>query len=151
MTSLRRSSTPRLIPAYAGSTGLVRTLGADPAAHPRLRGEHSACSRIVRNSAGSSPLTRGALARCSPRRCRGRLIPAYAGSTTWSGMISSSVRAHPRLRGEHEGSIRQYLRAGGSSPLTRGALASAHDRREARWLIPAYAGSTHSGAPVSRA
>ena len=91
---------------------------------------------------GSSPLTRGAHGRSDTIDGEAGLIPAYAGSTSVIGVETTSPKAHPRLRGEHQ-RVASYCRArSGSSPLTRGAR---HYRRpwlRPHWLIPAYAGST---------
>ena len=53
---------PGIIPAYAGSTHTPRTRPKPLADHPRIRGEHRHARRR--------------------RRSRGRIIPAYAGSTS---------------------------------------------------------------------
>ncbi len=49
-----------LIPAYAGSTQLIRNDLMAVGAHPRLRGEHHFARFYCAFRAGSSPLTRGA-------------------------------------------------------------------------------------------
>ena len=48
-----------LIPAHAGKTIHRLCVRNNPRAHPRSRGENGPCSRSVRASRGSSPLTRG--------------------------------------------------------------------------------------------
>ena len=57
------------------------------------------------------------------RNCQQRngLIPAYAGSTASAFAGSKVEGAHPRLRGEHLGSLNCTATTPGSSPLTRGA------------------------------
>ena len=50
---------------------------------------------------GSSPLTRGAQPNHGHVRPRGRIIPAYAGSTTLLSSVAGGFWDHPRLRGEH--------------------------------------------------
>ena len=72
-----------LIPAYAGSTPGVIFLVSQSRAHPRLRGEHAKHMIFDQGAAGSSPLTRGAQPCHVPRGGCARLIPAYAGSTTF--------------------------------------------------------------------
>ena len=49
---------------------------------------------------------------------------------------------HPRIRGEHENTMYCSPRDSGSSPHTRGALASGRRASPDRGIIPAYAGST---------
>ena len=96
----------RIIPAYAGSTGApsvrAETTGPD---HPRIRGEHYACTVVTELGEGSSPHTRGA--RSSP--------------STPPTMPSD----HPRIRGEHVSDVHGRHRRPGSSPHTRGARAVA--------------------------
>ena len=91
---------------------------------------------------GSSPHTRGARRGSNrPPRCR-RIIPAYAGSTS-SGVPTTTRRTdHPRIRGEHGRRRPADVRAGGSSPHTRGALVVFSLDPHFRRIIPAYAGST---------
>ena len=71
----------RIIPAYAGST-LRRTLTqAMPRDHPRIRGEHGDVGHECLEGVGSSPHTRGAPVDVALADLKGRIIPAYAGST----------------------------------------------------------------------
>ena len=53
----------RIIPAYAGSTFVFATWSAKTADHPRIRGEHIVKSGVILTTRGSSPHTRGALAK----------------------------------------------------------------------------------------
>ena len=100
--------------------------------------------------AGSSLLTRGALAgKCPFNRCRG-LIPAHAGSTTEFATSSLHGAAHPRSRGEHTVSLMTLLVRAGSSPLTRGARHALLHCAPRAGLIPAHAGSTSHGQQSGR-
>ena len=73
--------TPRIIPAYAGSTTRAFDWSSPLRDHPRIRGEHSGAARTRDELAGSSPHTRGAhMYPVSVERAV-RIIPAYAGST----------------------------------------------------------------------
>ena len=76
-----RDGSPGIIPAYAGSTTATSMTASASPDHPRIRGEHETAPSDYATSVGSSPHTRGA--RSSPPRkaVRGRIIPAYAGST----------------------------------------------------------------------
>ena len=80
-TSLETSS-PRIIPAYAGST--ARSFLTVPPArdHPRVCGEHVNQTSLLNRIEGSSPRMRGAQRYDSTSFERKRIIPAYAGSTT---------------------------------------------------------------------
>ena len=92
--------------------------------------------------AGSSPLTRGKLTRSGASGPWCGLIPAHAGKTTMSRVVGGGMTAHPRSRGENNLSAAQMLQGLGSSPLTRGKLASPVDTVDAGRLIPAHAGKT---------
>ena len=70
-----------LIPAHAGKTSETACDFGEDAAHPRSRGENVAISGVIAKAEGSSPLTRGKLARHGRRHRRTGLIPAHAGKT----------------------------------------------------------------------
>ena len=63
------------------------------------------------------------------------------------GRPASGARDHPRIRGEHPERLSCRLRAGGSSPHTRGARGASGARIVRGGIIPAYAGSTTSPRP----
>ena len=92
----------RLIPARAGSTPSRPPRWWRRPAHPRSRGEHLTPGTLDGNTAGSSPLARGALAPADDLGLLVGLIPARAGSTSASRWSRCPPRAHPRSRGEHE-------------------------------------------------
>ena len=71
----------RIIPAYAGSTPLTDLKSGGGGDHPRIRGEHERPRGFQPRSAGSSPHTRGARNAPASDSAKGRIIPAYAGST----------------------------------------------------------------------
>ena len=137
-----KTTSPRIIPAYAGSTLYRRRLHRARQDHPRIRGEHSGAALSFWRRKGSSPHTRGAQPRESPGGLSHRIIPAYAGST--SVAVGSCPRSwdHPRIRGEHRGHHVVDVVGAGSSPHTRGALAAAAAGAGGAGIIPAYAGST---------
>ena len=93
-------------------------------------------------AAGSSPHTRGALARNAQLVFGKRIIPAYAGSTFPSLASTSARRDHPRIRGEHGSDLAEAHGFGGSSPHTRGAHRLLLGEGGEFGIIPAYAGST---------
>ena len=113
--------------------------------HPRIRGEHDYIKNAPNGLDGSSPHTRGAPRRRAARPAGERIIPAYAGSTSFHFFAFGSHSDHPRIRGEHVIKIGADLSAQGSSPHTRGARESFRERREDPGIIPAYAGSTQEG------
>ena len=71
----------RIIPAYAGSTRRDPRRRHPATDHPRIRGEHFTPLTQQQTVRGSSPHTRGALARLSRILEIQGIIPAYAGST----------------------------------------------------------------------
>ena len=99
---------------------------------------------------GSSPLTRGkpiidgTLARTL------RLIPAHAGKTATNQPRFTSVKAHPRSRGENQGDSLPRCQRAGSSPLTRGKRITLLTTLINGRLIPAHAGKTPNGRYASR-
>ena len=70
---------------------------------------------------GSSPHTRGALQDTYPCHVKGRIIPAYAGSTAPARRPRLGRGDHPRIRGEHLILVPHGYLPRGSSPHTRGA------------------------------
>ena len=144
-----RCSITRLIPAGAGSTTDPGPRTCHPRAHPRWRGEHFGAAGLLQAATGSSPLARGAPGQDESTKPPTRLIPAGAGSTGVCRGMSSSVRAHPRWRGEHFEKPRDLQDFKGSSPLARGALPIQGLELATLGLIPAGAGSTQgrTGTP----
>ena len=91
---------------------------------------------------GSSPLTRGKPASLLCRSMAVGLIPAHAGKTTLTWVVSVKVRAHPRSRGENDTEAQQAATLAGSSPLTRGKRGDPVEIGIGGGLIPAHAGKT---------
>ena len=135
----------RIIPAYAGSTSSGSVTRSRTSDHPRIRGEHHFQKAWNSSKAGSSPHTRGARTCRIPAPRSRRIIPAYAGSTSWSRRRRRSWGDHPRIRGEHLSPFAHFSTVNGSSPHTRGALGGSTFRRCFSRIIPAYAGSTWRG------
>ena len=135
-----------IIPAYAGSTlrNAYKLMKLED--HPRIRGEHVYHTAAIFDQSGSSPHTRGA--RYAANECDAvyGIIPAYAGSTSRQWSLAAGGRDHPRIRGEHAHTALKMTIRAGSSPHTRGALASAAAGAGTAGIIPAYAGSTRGSA-----
>ena len=91
---------------------------------------------------GSSPLTRGKRGGELHPVDLVRLIPAHAGKTTISKLLSTENRAHPRSRGENALLLSSVVWVGGSSPLTRGKPWCKPRLPRRLGLIPAHAGKT---------
>ena len=131
-----------LIPAHAGKTWAVSGPTGQRWAHPRSRGENRQGATVGRGAQGSSPLTRGKLARALHLEADRGLIPAHAGKTDAGAGCASAFGAHPRSRGENTERTKTMALNNGSSPLTRGKLASRLETHGASRLIPAHAGKT---------
>ena len=140
----------RLIPAHAGKT-ISEHANSDPAqAHPRSRGENAGSMSARNQSMGSSPLTRGKLARVSRTNSGRGLIPAHAGKTCVDWAVACSSGAHPRSRGENYPAPCWRGGIAGSSPLTRGKRIRKAAPLPRKRLIPAHAGKTHSAPRLRR-
>ena len=137
----------RIIPAYAGSTGVVFGWGGVVEDHPRIRGEHITVRNHARLADGSSPHTRGAPGLDVETRAASRIIPAYAGSTHKGELSLHRERDHPRIRGEHRRVFQKHNYRAGSSPHTRGAPDPSVGLCPFLRIIPAYAGSTRGDLP----
>ena len=131
-----------LIPAHAGKTSLASLCNLVLRAHPRSRGENYLSLLLTCRHLGSSPLTRGKLARWKRAPCLRGLIPAHAGKTTVCARPRSRSAAHPRSRGENVADAPEDGIRSGSSPLTRGKPPAQCPQRDQERLIPAHAGKT---------
>ena len=134
-----------LIPAHAGKTLTDKHPVRTVTAHPRSRGENVMCFFAPSAVQGSSPLTRGKLSLLGVVLRSVGLIPAHAGKTLITSAANSTVRAHPRSRGENGDWETFVHRDAGSSPLTRGKLSGAAMDTQCTGLIPAHAGKTQVG------
>ena len=119
--SVRHRQGGGIIPAYAGSTWSTRSRAPSTRDHPRIRGEHNSPVSWLTCWPGSSPHTRGAHQHHRQRQVDVGIIPAYAGSTSESFMVTRMPQDHPRIRGEHGATQDFYVHLKGSSPHTRGA------------------------------
>ena len=90
-----------IIPAYAGNTCPKLAASMLHRDHPRVCGEHTASTQVLRRSLGSSPRMRGThVVEQDFKRVAG-IIPAYAGNTNWMRSLAEYERDHPRVCGEH--------------------------------------------------
>ena len=110
--------------------------------HPRVCGEHPSSGSSQSRSADSSPRVRGARGRCPRERCRGRLIPACAGSTRPQRRTGRSSPTHPRVCGEHQRRGPRSPRPPTHPRVCGGARLLCSLRQRLARLIPACAGST---------
>ena len=133
----------RIIPADAGSTLSVADHTSYCKDHPRRCGEHALKFMYNFNTEGSSPQMRGAHQRLHDRVHDHGIIPADAGSTGLSCLLSGYLRDHPRRCGEHQASNSRVSSVLGSSPQMRGAHVQGFSGFDGQGIIPADAGSTH--------
>ena len=133
----------RLIPAHAGKTPWRLREPVPGTAHPRSRGENASPPLVRRGKSGSSPLTRGKQALEALDATERGLIPAHAGKTVRARRPGHHRPAHPRSRGENQTTEQAFVKALGSSPLTRGKLHDPGQEWHGPGLIPAHAGKTH--------
>ena len=111
-----------------------------------MRGEHVSSERRKEWIKGSPPHARGAPAPPSSRRTDTGITPACAGSTDSRLSSTSLIRDHPRMRGEHIGTILAATGITGSPPHARGAPLQAKDPAKTKGITPACAGSTRLAA-----
>ena len=133
-----------------------------------MRGENRWPLRPRVKCLGSSPHARGKHWRKLTLEAYSRLIPACAGKTMPTSVISPTMtahprmrgetpaahgnyagaRAHPRMRGENIGASSPWRRIHGSSPHARGKLNHEVGRFFYIRLIPACAGKTTRPPPT---
>ena len=109
-----------------------------------MRGEHPSHPDRRPPPPGSSPHARGARVTRNAGVVVLGIIPACAGSTAAGPTSPPPRRDHPRMRGEHNKTINDYVRMMGSSPHARGARHGHGPADGACRIIPACAGSTCS-------
>ena len=100
LPGLKQKDKDRFIPAYAGNSGRPMSPLEANTVHPRLRGELSNPEVCRGRTGGSSPLTRGTQEFTQEQSEVRRFIPAYAGNSAASSLVSGLASVHPRLRGE---------------------------------------------------
>ena len=110
--------------------------------HPRLCGEHLPADPIVPSDAGSSPPVRGTRRRHQLLRRLRRFIPACAGNTKCPACRRLLQPVHPRLCGEHAGTVAVFMAVFGSSPPVRGTPGLTPSAGPKHRFIPACAGNT---------
>ncbi len=100
-------------------------------------------SIMVHLSWGSSPRMRGTPAVTEATNNTARIIPAYAGNTSFEATFLPDPWDHPRVCGEHSPQAQNLIIAVGSSPRMRGTLRMGVGAELFNGIIPAYAGNTY--------
>ena len=134
----------RIIPAYAGNTGLVHVRHSGNGDHPRVCGEHCGVCGAYFSCLGSSPRMRGTPGVDGQWRVAPGIIPAYAGNTPTFPWSTTAARDHPRVCGEHVQNALGRFNVAGSSPRMRGTPIGCARWRNTNGIIPAYAGNTRT-------
>ncbi len=139
----------RFIPAGAGNTNLAVVKNLAKSVYPRWRGEHGIKSTRFESAGGLSPLARGTPPARPTDSLAIRFIPAGAGNTLPFSVSLRRLAVYPRWRGEHLRVSLTSARNFGLSPLARGTRAGivVHEIRDR--FIPAGAGNTPTGIPVT--
>ena len=132
----------RVIPAWAGNTGMRPCAPAEIPGHPRVGGEHCTSTRCATARSGSSPRGRGTHHCRIPARRLARVIPAWAGNTREPPSSRRLCPGHPRVGGEHDKDLPPSVTLTGSSPRGRGTLQCPARRQGGMRVIPAWAGNT---------
>ena len=140
----------RVIPAWAGNTGVTAGRMATPTGHPRVGGEHWPAPMSNATAIGSSPRGRGTRRRRCRWTWRRRVIPAWAGNTRGWPMGSWRTTGHPRVGGEHVIRLYDVHVRTGSSPRGRGTLAKRDVFLHRLRVIPAWAGNTANASASTR-
>ena len=112
-----------------------------------MGGEHSAVTRCLRSSGGSSPRGRGTLQPHLDHVSPVRFIPAWAGNTQPTGSAAHARPVHPRVGGEHDAIPAGGREVRGSSPRGRGTRYVLAEMITEERFIPAWAGNTVPRVP----
>ena len=91
----------RVIPAWAGNTLPRSRSRRKCAGHPRVGGEHQVAALNNNYGTGSSPRGRGTRAGRPAQQRDARVIPAWAGNTSFRAPHCCLYSGHPRVGGEH--------------------------------------------------
>ncbi len=138
----RKTRRRRFIPAWAGNTCDRLISSQDNPVHPRVGGEHSTSTQVIRRNFGSSPRGRGTHRPDHDLTRFNRFIPAWAGNTVELQFAYQRHSVHPRVGGEHRLRPGIACSGGGSSPRGRGTHIHRKYYDDRCRFIPAWAGNT---------
>ena len=131
-----------ITPAYTGNTKSITAQLAGAEDHPRIHGEHVVREFQEWANKGSPPHTRGTRKRQDACSFADRITPAYTGNTAILRRHRFHRQDHPRIHGEHPGTI-DFPQAGeGSPPHTRGTPHRHIPFPSSFGITPAYTGNT---------
>ena len=132
----------RIIPARAGPTLRKACFRGGLTDHPRSCGANASNATDNQFETGSSPLVRGQPQVRDLKRAKNRIIPARAGPTRRSSVLSAVFSDHPRSCGANCETDTIEQCNSGSSPLVRGQRQLIHRGFRHGRIIPARAGPT---------
>ena len=89
-----------ITPAYAGKSLQCLVLDGVVWDHPRVCGEKTKITNIIRRATGSPPRMRGKAGEVTPQAPCKRITPAYAGKSRFPERKSGEHEDHPRVCGE---------------------------------------------------
>ncbi len=92
---------PRITPAYAGTTQMIAVTVGGRGDHPRVCGDHTPLPRGYFSIKGSPPRMRGPRSASWRYPSKLRITPAYAGTTSSERGLCTTARDHPRVCGDH--------------------------------------------------
>ena len=132
----------RITPACAGNR--IRRLRGDLPVmdHPRVCGEQSVFSLVVRYHKGSPPRVRGTESAGAAQGGGRRITPACAGNSTKRSLFFVASEDHPRVCGEQCILLLFLPVCKGSPPRVRGTEYPASDLTDEKWITPACAGNS---------
>ena len=109
-----------IIPACAGTTPANAERNGNIGDHPRMCGDHTVAQVLVLWAMGSSPHVRGPPLLALADEIEDGIIPACAGTTSWTPTAAARGGDHPRMCGDHLGYHGGEELEVGSSPHVRG-------------------------------
>ena len=139
-----RPSPTRSTPASAGRTTHPAPAPTCRAEHPRERGEDESAANLEWLCRGAPPRARGGRSGIRTARSTDGSTPASAGRTARGTRTGSSIREHPRERGEDRIRGRSDVAREGAPPRARGGRGRGPLRQGWLGSTPASAGRTRT-------
>ena len=133
-------------PHARGTRSAWRFRSAPAPVQPRMRGEHASSMACSTASSGSAPHARGTHHDPIDPLTPPRFSPACAGNTASSASSTPSLSVQPRMRGEHQLTLKLKAGDDGSAPHARGTPPAIEYPGEIHRFSPACAGNTTRAA-----
>ena len=133
---------PRITPAYAGKSKIIKSVAICIGDHPRLCGEKAPKFSNKSKNRGSPPPMRGKGAEQDDKHGAIRITPAYAGKRQRRNICTYIGQDHPRLCGEKMITSYFVIMFLGSPPPMRGKGKHGAWAYRNYGITPAYAGKS---------